>query len=137
GAPRLRRREPRPAPEGWALRDQLRSERLPERPSVDLLTDTEPWWPWTAACGPLSGLAARLPSPRPRAVTTPWGSGGSLGPPPTARSLPDRARFQGASSHQRHSTAPQLLAALVEVSKRSHRCRRPTLWGAGQRAAAA
>jgi hypothetical protein len=43
GEPRLRRLEKLPEPEGFALMDQLLSERLPERTIVDVLTDTEHW----------------------------------------------------------------------------------------------
>lgn len=125
GAPRLRRLEQRPEPEACALLDPLGRERLPECHSVEILTDTEPWLPWTAAFGPLSGFEPRLTSPRHRYVTTTCCSGGSLGLAHTARSIQALDRFQGADIPQRQITEQQLLDANVEGSHRSHRFRLP------------
>ena len=65
GEPVLRRLDKQPEPEGFAVIDQLLSERMPECTIVDILTDTEHWLNWTAAFGPLSGFDSRLLSPRP------------------------------------------------------------------------
>ncbi len=118
GEPRLRRLEKLPEPEGFALIDQLLSERLPERNIVDILTDTEHWLHWTAAFGPLSGFEARLTSPRHRYVTTTFCYGCYLGPTQTARSMQDLDRFQVAYINQRHITEQKLLDANVEVINR-------------------
>ena len=58
--PSCGRLEKQPEPEGFAVIDQLLSERMPECTIVDVLTDTEHWLNWTAAFGPLSGFESRL-----------------------------------------------------------------------------
>jgi hypothetical protein len=81
GAPVLRRLATQPAPEGFAVIDQLLRERMPEYTIVEIRTDTEHWLNWTAAFGPWSGFAARRLAPRPRYVPTTFCYGCSLGPP--------------------------------------------------------
>src|SRR5262245_56108097 len=100
GEPVLRRLDKQPDPAGFAVMDQLRSERRPACTSVAILTDTEHWRNWPAAFGPLSGFDARLLSPRPRDVTPTFCSGCSRAPTQTARALPGTDRRQIAYIHQ-------------------------------------
>jgi TnpA family transposase len=136
GEPVLRRLDKQLEPAGLAVIDQLLTERMPECTIVDILTDTEHWLNWTAACGPLSGFDSRLLAPRPRYVTTTFCYGCYLGPTQTARSLPDIDRRQVAYINQHHITEQKLLEANVRVINRYNRFRLPKYWGSGQRAAA-
>ena len=136
GEPVLRKLKKQPEPDGFALIDQLLSQRIPECNIVDILTDTEHWLNWTKAFGPLSGFESQITSKQKRYMTTTFCYGCYLGPTQTSRSVKEFDRFQVAYINQRHITEQNLLDANVEVINHYNRFILPKLWGSGQRAAA-
>jgi len=136
GEPVLRRLTKRPTPGMLKTVERLIADRLAPVNILDILTDTENWWHWTQAFGPLSGQEARLEAAQARYVTTAFCSGCHLGPTQTAQALQTFDRRQIAWIDQHHITEAKLDVALTTLIHASNLFTLPKLWGPGTHASA-
>jgi TnpA family transposase len=136
GVPVLKRLHAKPEIEGAKRLEQLLQERTDPIGIIDALIDTEHWLNWTHHFGPLSGLEAKLDSPRERYLVTAFCYGCNLGPTQTARSIKELDRRHIAFVNQRHVTEERLNEAITTVVNAYASLGLQKLWGSGRSASA-
>src|SRR5919198_3982576 len=136
GVPVLKRLHAKPEIDGAKRLEQLLQERTDPIGIIDALIDTEHWLNWTHHFGPLSGLEAKLDSPRERYLVTAFCYGCNLGPTQTARSIEGLDRRHIAFVNQRHVTEERLNEAITTVVNAYASLGLQKLWGSGRSASA-
>ena len=126
-----------PIPPSAIELETLLSERLPERPLLSAIANSEHWTQWTRHFGPPSRLSSQIKEPTQRYVFTTFAYGCGLGPTEAARHLNGTVSAdQLAFVDRRHVDLANLRAASADLINLYLKFELPRQWGTGQAVAA-
>ena len=112
-------------------------ERMPERPVLSAIVNTENWTNWSRHYGLPSRLGPQIKNPRSRYVLTTFAYGCGLGPTEGARHFGGTITADQLSFvDRRHVDIADLRAASADIINLYAQCELPQQWGSGEATAA-